>query len=499
MSTDDKLTKYEELIARCDLLIKDGKISEVIDILSQVNLAGVPRILRQSLAKTCRRVDLVSHGLRLLQPIIRNEKLQIEPATPGEISEYSVLLSRNGSRQEAISLLEKVKADVTPEASLYLAYCHISNWDYGKATGLLELFLKSAADDYSKLIARVNLIAAYLAVSQMDSAEELLATTIPLAESAGAARLVGNCYELRARLFLHRGNFSESRADLDRSLKIFTGSQSYDRLFIDKWQAVMAALEQNSVDPLVEFRKQAVANKEWESVREVDLYIVKIQFEQRLLDYVLFGTPMESFRQRILTETNRRPSDHFVFGQSGHRCLDLKTGSMDQGDFNSGKKMHRVITALVRDFYAPRNIGTLFAEICPDEYFDVNSSSRRVKQLLLRTRQWFKENKIPATIEQNDGSYRLAVEGPFGFIIPLESGLIDSNSMQWKQLESKFPIGIRFSAKQACEALNWPRSSFLLIIDWALKTGRVGKYGQGKATFYQVMSESPSVSSGDAA
>jgi tetratricopeptide (TPR) repeat protein len=484
--------KSDELVAECDLLIKAGKISSVISLISRLNLAQVPRSSCQSLAKICRRVGMVSQGLRLLQPIIRHQKEQIKIATAGEICEYSVLLSRNGSIQEALNLLTGVNARETPEASLYLAYCHISNWDYSKAIGLLQGFLNSDADSYSKLIARVNLISAHLAVSQLDEAFDLLAETIPMAEQSDASRLVGNCLELRGRVHLHRGDFSNSRMDLNQALEIFGTSQSYDRLFIHKWQAVISAFEESSVEPLIRFRQEALLGKQWESVREADLFTIKIQFDQKLLDHLTYGTPMASYRQRIHTEVGGNPSEAYLFGNAGP-CLDLTTGKINGiQDFNPGKKIHQVIAALIKDFYVPRNMGTLFSELYPNEYFDINSSPLRVRQLLRRTRQWLSENGLPASIEQKKGSYKFLIHGSFGIRIQLESPAILSSSVHWQQLKAVFSMGSPFTAKQACEKLNWPRSSFLLLAEWALATGELLKSGTGRSTVYHIANLSPS-------
>jgi tetratricopeptide (TPR) repeat protein len=487
VSQNDANTNYSELISNCDLLIKAGKISAATELISGLNLAQVPRSSRQALAKICRRVDLFGHGLRLLQPLIRQEKKNFEPATAGEICEYSVLLSRIGLRQEAMNLLKTVDASVVPEALLYLAYCHVFDWDYDQAVEPLEKFLASGADSYSKLIARVNLISSYIATTQFAKAAELLIVTIELAEQASATRLVGNCLELRGRLQLQQGNFAESRADLNRALEIFHSAQSYDRLFVDKWQSVMTALEQRSTEPLLHFRKEAFLRKEWDSVREADMFTLKVQFNQNLFDHLNFGTPMSGYRRRIQNEVGGQVSASYLLGQEGSNCLDLQTGHLDHAeDFSPGKKIHCVLSALVKDFYVPRSIGALFSELYPDDYFDINSSPRRVRQLILRTRQWLKESKIPARIEQSGGGYQFSIYGSFSICIPFGNHSLGSNSVHWQQLKNRFPAGVPFSARQACHILNWPRSSFLVVAEWALKAGELKKSGKGRTVLYQI-------------
>jgi tetratricopeptide (TPR) repeat protein len=485
MSRNETDINFEELAAECDRLLKDGKISAVSGLVSQLNLTQVPRSQRQVLGKICRRAGLVSHGLRLLQPVIRNDKSAVEDANAGEISEYAVLLSRNGSIQESLQLLGEVDGTQSPEALLYTAYCHIMNWDYAVSLDYLQKFLASNSDSYSKLVARVNLVSAHLAVFQFDEAGELLRETMPLLEAAGSSRLLGNCLEQRARLYIHNNDFSCARADLDRALDIFGDSQIYDRLFIIKWQAVLAALEGHTVDPLLRFRSEAVAHKQWESVREADLFIIKVCFDQKLLDHLIYGTPMNSYRERIRREINSPASGSFVLGHDGARVLDLNSGRGRGGfDLNPGKKIHQTIASLVKDLYLPRNVGTLFSDLYPREFFDIDSSPVRVSQVIKRTRQWLKDNKIPATILQAEGTYRFSIHGQFGVTLSLDKPLLDSNDVQWRNLKNAFQTGVSFSAYEACDKLKWPRSNFLTVAEYALKAGLLNKRGTGKTTYY---------------
>lgn len=490
MSRDETNDKYIQLINNCDLLIKSGKISEVSNLISKLNLSQVPRPYCHLLAKICRRSGLVGSGLRLLQPIIRSEKIKEDPPNAMEICEYSVLLSRNGSIQEALNLLKEVDAEKNPDAWLYSGYCHISNWDYGKAVEYLEQFLKSSADPYTKLVARVNLISAYLATSQLKEATLLLEETIPLAQQSGAVRLIGNCHELWGQLHFCEGNYTSARQSLKEAQEVFSNNQSFDQLFIFKWNSIMQALESKSVEPLLQFRREAIKRHHWESVRDADLFILKARFDQKTFDHLYFGTPMLIYRNRVQRETAGIPSESYLFGSENGFCFDLQSGRIDGIDFNPGKKIHQTIAALVRDFYAPRNIGTLFAELYPNEFFDINSSPLKIGQLLWRTRQWLHENKLSAEIQQHRGTYRLLIQGDFGIRIPLESPILDSMALDWASLRANFLNKGRFSAKSACLQLDWSRSRFLRVAEWAVQTGQLSKSGQGKATLYQVQSNS---------
>ncbi len=478
---------YEALLLHCDLLIKAGKISAVGDALADLNSVQMPRKWRQAFAKICRRSGRIDQGLKLLYPLIRSEHVLDKPASNGEICEYAVLLSRNGSIQEALSLLSKVDDPTVPEAMLYRAFCHISSWEYSEATTHLEEFLKSSADDYSKLIGRVNLAAAYVANRDLLRADFLLSETLELARKNSATRLVGNCLELRGQVALLREDFSLARTELKNALEIFNQSGSYDQLLIFKWQAVMTSQEQKSTQPLKKFKEEALKRLHWESVREADLFQLKLEFDQKLFDHIFFGTPSESYRKRICDEVSGKPSGEYVFGAPGGPELSLGLGLIKvDHQLNPGKKIHQVIAVMLKDFYAPRNIGTLFAELYPDEFFNINSSPLRLRQLIRRTRRWLEENNLPAQVVEENGSYRFLLTGPLSIHIPLKRDAIANLPVKLKAMLQLFSEDLPFTADEACAKLKLSRSGFHRLAEWAIVSGELEKTGTGRSTQYQI-------------
>lgn len=493
MSQMETEEKFRQLAEEADRLIKAGRLSQVAALIHELNFSKIPRKQLQTFAKICRRAGLIGQGLRLMHPVVRQDRHADDPPTASEICEYSSLLSRNGSTQEAMALLEKVDSAKTPEAALYLGYCHISNWDYAEAVKYLKEFLALSSDPYSKLIAQVNLISCYIVISELTEASDLLENTIQMAEQMGASRLVGNCYELWGQVYFWQGDFAQSKKALNRALEIFGQTKSYDQLLIYKTESIMSALETKSLEPLIQFRQEALQRNHWESVREADLFRLKVQFNQRDLDHLVCGTPMAAYRTRIQQIVGASPSEHYILGSPDSKCLDLKAGAIEGGvSFPRGKKIHQVLASLLKDFYVPRNIGTLFAELYPGEYFDIETSPFRVRQLILRTRQWLKENQIPISIEQEAGAYRLHVQNDFGIKITLETPKLDPFFLKWTELQRAFAGMPSFSAEQACTKLGWSRSSLRRVIDWALQNSHVRKTGVGKSTLYHLDSETSS-------
>lgn len=487
MARTQQEDKYLALVAECDVLIKAGRINQVSKLISDLVIAQVPRIARQGLAKCCRRIGLIGIGLRLLHPVIRSQKILDEPVSAQEICEYSALLARNGSVFEALELLKSVDTTLAPEAFLYLGQCHILNWEYAEAVHYFEKFLSSNGDEYSKLVARVNLISGLIVLFKFDEAAVILSETIALAEKSGAARLKANCLELWGQVHFWRKDFPEARKMLSAAAAIFSNVQSTDQFLILKTEAIMNALETKSAEPLARFRNLAVERRNWEGIREADLFLQQISPSQNSLDHLIFGTPKTAYRRRIEMLVGSHPSEKYVLGQTTGPQLQLRTGKVIGGSSPPlGKKIHQVISTLNKDFYAPVNVGTLFYELYPDEYFNVDSSPFRIRQAILRTRQWLEQNDIPASIEQSQGSYRFSIHGNFGVTLELDSQAVNPTMVRWQLLKDRLAPGKSFTSEEICQEMNWSRTTFRRLADWACENALLVRSGVGKATTYQL-------------
>jgi tetratricopeptide (TPR) repeat protein len=453
---------YRELISECDALLKAGALAAVKKRLSKLNLAQVPREARLDLAKICRRAGLISQGLRLLQPLIRHERSLDGPAGDGEICEYAALLSRNGSVAEAEALLRPIEAGRRPDALLYLGFCHVLTWSYAEAASCFEAYLRLPVPDYSKLIARVNLAAACLATGR--EAAALTNETLEQALSAGAGRLAGNVLEIRAQIHIQNGDFEKARADLASASGIFGGARGYDTLLIRKWRSVLASLESGRAGPLKRFRACAVRARHWESVREADLFRLKVEPEAELFDHLYFGSPMPEYRRRLHRLLGMVPGAEYLWGRKPGAVLDLAM-------LKPGQIVHRTLSALTRDFYVSRNTGTLFADLYPGEYFDPYSSPLRVRQALKRSRDWLRARGLPLSVDSDPGGYRLSFQGPLALRIGAEP------APEWPERS--------FSADELCRRLKISRSTGLRLCAQAIAQGKLTKINRGRSTKYR--------------
>lgn len=470
-------------------MIKSGNVNQAMNLISDLVISQVPRSARHGLAKCCRRIGLIGTGLRLLHPIIRGHKILDEPALANEVCEYGALLARNGSVHEALELLKNVDSISAPDALLYQGQCHILNWDYSQAVEYFERFLTSSGDEYSKIIARVNLISGYIVLSRLKEATETLKETFKLAQQAGATRLLANCYELWGQVYFWQNDFSNARRMLKRASEIFNNAQSFDQLLILKTESIMAALEENSLAPLSQFRSLAMQRRYWEGMREADLFMLQVAPNQSQLDHLIFGTPRVAYRHRIENLVGASANQSYVLGSHSGPQLNLQTGLVSGvKSLPLGKQIHQVISTLNRDFYAPINMGTLFYELYPNEYFDIDSSPFRIRQAILRTRQWLDHNKIPAAIKQSQGAYRFLITGEFGVRLQLDCQSVNPTIVRWQQLKERLSPGIPFTSEQICHQMGWSRTTFRRLADWACENQHLRRSGVGKATTYQIVS-----------
>jgi tetratricopeptide (TPR) repeat protein len=479
--------KYLQLVSKCDELIRAGRSNEVAPLISDLNLKRVPRPVCQRLAQVCRRAGLVRAGLRLLKAIVLDEKSS--GATAGEVCEYAALLFKNGSLKEALARLQKIDETKAPEALLFRSFCSTSAWDYKNAIADLERFLILAEDPYQRLVAKVNLVSAYIVLREFKKAEELVGTILQVARDRGHARLVGNCLEQRGSIYLLQSEFDRAHRDLQDAQRIFGEGSNHDQLLVSKWLSLLSSLKSNSVEPLLDFRTTAVKYKQCESVRQCDLFRLKISFDQPTFDYLYAGSPMVNFRTLMLQDLPHAPGEYCFLGGNNRVHLDLKSGEVrgrSPAIRVDGKGL-KLLNCLLDDFYVARNVGSLFSELYPEEYFDINSSPHRVQQVILRTRQWLENQNLPIRVSHDNGTYSLSITGALTIAVPSERTAVDRRYLQLQNLQSGIGFGRRFTVTDACRKLGISPSTFSRFSTWALASGKLMKFGQGKSTKYELV------------
>jgi hypothetical protein len=427
--------------------------------------------------------------MRVLSPRIDyiNAQLALGP-TGAELAEYAVLLLRIGAVREALKVLDKVDADQTPESLIYRAFCNFNIWEHEKAIPSLSKYLTQTHDPYKILVARLNLAAAYCIQGDYSASRSLLSQCLGEAETTGRWRLFANCLELQAEIAIYLGDVTLAEQNLKRAFEILHLHQNIDQLYVLKWQAYIESLRSNSPEPMGRFRALAFERREWESVREADLFSVKLFPDAAKLDHLTFGTPFPGYIRRIERISGRSTdSQQYLWGDPNGMILEIATGRFhNQQHLPVGRKIHQLLKVLAADFYRPPRIGDLFARLYPGEHFDIQSSPNRIYQILNRARTWLTQTNVPIDIAESRGAYSIKFLGAFAIICQRESTEVSGLRAYVTQLETLFMNGRPFSSNDVCNQLKLKPSRALHVLRLGVREGRIAKSGRSSATRYLI-------------
>ena len=480
------MSNYEALYDECDRMIRAGQTQAAAQRLGKINTAQVPRAWRLKLARLSRRSGSIALGLRLLTPLVSENRRGILTGspTPAERAEYAALLFRCGAVREALESLTTIDVKEAPDAALFSAFCLFSQWDYERAVPSLEAYLRHVSDPYASLIGKVNLSAALVSTGRYANAETTIGECLEQTRSSGASRLEANCLELSTQMDVLRGNLTGAEASLARAEEILGDARTHDQLFIRCWRAFLDARKTGNKIPLLEFRQEALRRKRHETVREADLLALMIDFDQGDFDYLYFGTPFEAFRDRMTRLTGRAPSgDTYRLGGAEANCFDIMTGFSNAGlALPQGEKIHQLIEILLRDFYRPMTTAGLFAALYPTERFNIFTSPTRVHQVVSRTRRWTDGSQAGFAVRCKGACYSLTISELVAFSLPKHRASVDTFELRVRQLRALQSTG--FTARDASQTLGLSRSESRRVLEIALAQGVIEKYGAGPRTRY---------------
>ena len=473
----------------CETAIREGDLVRAGRLLEKLEVSRVPRKLRLPFAKLCFAADKHATGLRLLGPIVRPKRApQKEPATAHETAAYASHLLLLGNVDEALKLLASVEPTAAPEALLYRAYCHMIQWDSANAVACLSKLIAIAPDRNLRLKARLNYASALRGVDRQGESIEVLTEIIAEAEAAGDRQLLADCLSIRGESYKDRRQFSEAQTDFARALAIGGDTGSRGNIVL-RSKAFIESLENDDVDPLLLARAKAESDKDWIALREIDFERLLIRYDEELFSHVFFGTPFQSYRARMCRDLGKAPTrTHYVLGKKSDPRLDLETGHLDgRAILNPGKKVHQLLSVLLRDFYRPLQLGALFAGLFPGEYFDPDSSPGRVHQAVLRARRWISEKRLPLAIKEIDGCYRLAITGEISIRIPAEKLELNTHQTWLTRLRLLLHGKSTFTSQETSRSLGVSLSAAKKFLVWAEQSGHVAREGYNRFTTYRLV------------
>jgi tetratricopeptide (TPR) repeat protein len=465
---------WKSLIEKCETQLRAGNVNATGQLISNLKLAEVPSDLRPTLANILRRSGKDRMSLRLLAPVVRGRRGQ---STKYEKTEYAAALQKIGALEEAKELLSHLTT-YTP-AKLILSFCHFRSWDYNKAIPLLESYLLETSDLYQKNVGKLNLAAAYAVCGRLNEASQIIEDLIGNLRNFHHHRLLANAYEIRAQIQISSGD--ERQAMQSLKLAGTTSAGGYEKLFIAKWSAYLLARSTGDPSQLKDISADALNLRDWETVREVDLLVNRIQFDDERYSKLWIGTPYSAYRERIQTNLPNRKLNEFVRLGSGSHVFDPIAHTSE-----APATVRIVLMSLLKDLYRPAMLGSLFANVFPGEHFDVFSSPNRIHQLLWRVRGWLKQNKVGVqVVDDGAGWYRLIPTQSHCILVNGEAALIPVKKTRIDRLSQKFQDRY-FSMAEARQCLGMSTSHCKRLLQDAISENRCMQFGAHKATRYKL-------------
>ncbi len=474
--------------AEIDREIVAGRAARVQEKVSALVRLVKSRADRLALARLARRCGLPEISQRLLGPIVRGfGRKTYADVTPSEKAEYAIALRGLGAVEEAIALLETVQDSGDPEPTFLLALSHFSHWNYRAAIPLLQKYLgHPAVGAYQRLVAETNLASALIHEGDLREAEKVLREVEQHAQAGNFDYVLGKTLYFRAELEILAKNPDGAIRHLNTSRRYLAESSPIDRLLHRFWLAVADHQKEKSPSSrreLASVRAEAQALNAPELVRNVDLQLGWLDRDATLFRKVYFGTPSESFRQRMTTLWPRgveNPDEYEWEITAGDSPRHL-TATAQQKIFKVGTVPQRLFRALHSDFYRPLRIAELHSRIYPGEFYEPVSAPMRVKQALKILRQTLKDAKLPLIVAEFDGKYTLQSSKPF--LLGLSSHAPQNREDEiLRRLHEHFPAG--FSAREAADRIGEPLRSLQRTLESAVKEKQLERTGRSSRIRY---------------
>ena len=446
------------------------------------------------LANFSRRLSLSELSLKLLFATLHDPM----PASPEEKCEYATSLIQLGYYREGDEILSQIESETYPKSLLFLAFSHIYRWDYFSAEEKLNLYLKKIGNssEYDSFIGLTNLAACMVINSApFTETEYMLKDLLQKIGKTTYLRLKANLFELSAHLYIYNDRYDDAKRSLDSAESILSDlDAAYDGFYIQKWRIILNFKKNPNSNEAIEavgtFRAKSLAHGRWEIARDCDLHLGISNRNQSVLQHLYFGTPFESYRQRILRLTDGKiviPETYnwrIQQSQPSETILDIGTGKIEGPhvgeDLFKKSQALSLLQSLAGDFYRPLRSSSVFEKIFPGEYYDPFSTPNRIHQVVWRLKKELKARNIPLEINSEDGFQIIATTPGFGLKIGLQGDLkADPISI----LKSEFKDE-KFNSKQASEVLNYSLRKTQQILKAAIEESQFKQIGTGKNTKY---------------
>lgn len=401
-----------KILDEADRLVVQGQLREAGLLLAEIEIKSFPRSQLSRAAGLFRRVGQYELGLRLLKPIVRSKARLLVPANPAEIAEYAICLQRNGSIEEAASLLDKLQESELPEVLLYRAIFHFPDWEYELAIPHLERLLNmTPPNSYLHIVGRLNLAAAFVTVGRYADATPVLDSVLLDTAASGFNLLHCNALEVAAQSAIFTADLQLARKLLDRAERMLSGVKTFEKLWLIKWNAIIEFISSGNVRCLAPAREEASRKNHWETLREIDFFECKFAYRRDLAMKLYFGTPSGAYRNRIAQHIEIPQVEAVTisgnFEYSGQKAGALCLLGGLSGQLRTGFLPNVLLATLLSDAYKGFRVGQLFSRLFPGQYFNPYTAGDRVHQIVKRLKSELEEQLPGAKVTLDNGFYRI--------------------------------------------------------------------------------------------
>lgn len=475
---DETLTQIETLIiqglnTKASLRIKSIATSEVpIDRVSQF-------------ANLARRCGEFSIALKLLNPIIRSEKLLTHrKPTNSELCAYASTLVMIGATDEANKIFFTIDPNDLPDVLLFQSMGLIANWKYGSAIPVLRRFLsKVDPTEYSFWIATTNLAAALVVRRQHREAHETISKLLEICKQRGYNLLLSNALVLAAQSKFDQNDFTGARQILLEASEVGSISSLYKSL-IQKWLVIIDLQKlkdkADAVEKALSFRQSSMSMGFWENVRDIDFHIAKSTRDTKLFYGVYHGSFFTSYKRKIKEEFNpQQPSPSEI--QFSHDITKVNKIFNLDSFLQTNDTVSHFVKILLKDHYQPFRLGQLFNSLYPDEFYNPFSSPHRIEQVVYRLRKKIAAQDLGFSITSNSKALKIAPLPGISLEYSAKSIKKDTlkESPSWLDKLQKI-----FSVNDVVLLTGCSKRSAQRSINQSIQENRVVKKGKGKATYY---------------
>ncbi len=481
------------------------------DVLRKGDLSRFRPELRLQLARLCRRSGIPAAGLRILHPRIRPTARKIVTASPSEWAEYAGCLSAVGGEREALEILALLDPRDAPEKLLFEAFVHFSYWDYEAAIAPLRHYVSlSGLTDYNRLVGNLNLCSALVVSGLQEEALPLLSSSLQVAIEGRHKLLFGNALMLQAEAHVDAKRWQDAKYHLHEAADRFSEIASIDALYLAKWNAVVNLHQQgpgkSQLRELHRVRQNAIARTHWETVRDCDFHRAVSTESKTLALHLYSGTPFSAYRKRIedtglVSLNDARANAHWDLAPErdlGSLFEEKKIPAKISRQIDlletlkPGQILWRLTTCLLSDFYRPFRMASLYAWTHPNQRFHPRHSSDAVHQALRRMRILIQKKRLPLSVTEREGAYRLEsscparllVHGTSTQAVPADRLKFDRFLSNMKTADPFFDGS--FKRKDLEQALGLSERSAAYLVKNAVSRGWIHVLNKGSSKKYKI-------------